>query len=147
YKGVTFLGHHDREFINGLATRVVDTDGGQLVSYKGDYEAFLAQRELVAEQAEAAERNRARQAAQAQEFIDRFRAKATKARQVQSRIKQVEKMGGPAPKKRVRRTMGLAFPAPPRAGRVLAELKDLTFGYGAAPTQPIYEGLDLALER
>src|SRR5256886_1259704 len=144
YKGAIFLVSHDREFINGLATRVVEIDGGQLVSYKGDYEAFLAQRGLVAEQAEAAERNRARQAAQAQEFIDRFRAKATKARQVQSRIKQVEKMGGPAPPKKVRRTMGLSFPVPPRAGRVIVELKDLTFGYGAAP---VYEGLDLALER
>jgi len=142
YKGAIFLVSHDREFINGLATRVVEIDGGQLVSYKGDYEAFLAQRELVAEQAEAAERNRARQAAQAQEFIDRFRAKATKARQVQSRIKQVEKMGGPAPKKRVRRTMGLSFPVPPRAGRVIVQLKDVRFGYGA---DPVYEGLDLAL--
>ncbi len=166
YKGAIFLVSHDREFINGLATRVVEIDGGQLVSYKGDYEAFLAQRELVAEQAEAAERNRARQAAQAQEFIDRFRAKATKARQVQSRIKQVEKMGGPAPKKKVRRTMGLSFPVPPRAGRVLVELRDVKFGYGPpeaplkapdAPLKapdhsgpsatPVYEGLDLALER
>jgi ATP-binding cassette, subfamily F, member 3 len=147
YKGAIFLVSHDREFINGISTRVVEIDGGKLVSYKGDYEAFLSQRELVAEQAEAAERNRARQAAQAQEFIDRFRAKATKARQVQSRIKQVEKMGGPAPKKKVRRTMGLSFPVPPRAGRVIVELKDLTFGYGAPPFQPVYEGLDLALER
>jgi ATP-binding cassette subfamily F protein 3 len=144
YKGAIFLVSHDREFINGLATRVIEIDGGQLVSYKGDYEAFLDQRELVAEQAEAAERNRARQAAQAQEFIDRFRAKATKARQVQSRIKQVEKMGGPAPKKKVRRTMGLSFPVPPRAGRVIVELKDVKFGYGATP---VYRGLDLALER
>jgi ATP-binding cassette subfamily F protein 3 len=148
YKGAIFLVSHDREFINGLATRVVEIDGGQLVSYKGDYEAFLAQRELVAEQAEAAERNRARQAAQAQEFIDRFRAKATKARQVQSRIKQVEKMGGPAPKKKVRRTMGLSFPVPPRAGRVLVEFRDAKFGYGAGlSSTPVYEGLDLALER
>jgi ATP-binding cassette subfamily F protein 3 len=144
YKGAIFLVSHDREFINGLATRVVEIDGGQLVSYKGDYEAFLAQRELVAEQAEAAERNRARQAAQAQEFIDRFRAKATKARQVQSRIKQVEKMGGPAPKKKIRRTMGLSFPVPPRAGRVIVEFKDVKFGY---VDTPVYEGLDLALER
>ncbi|HEX9315556.1 MAG TPA: ABC-F family ATP-binding cassette domain-containing protein, partial [Actinomycetota bacterium] len=148
YKGAIFLVSHDREFINGLATRVVEIDGGQLVSYKGDYEAFLAQRELVTEQAEAAERNRARQAAQAQEFIDRFRAKATKARQVQSRIKQVEKMGGPAPKKKVRRTMGLSFPVPPRAGRVIVELRDVKFGYGAGHgVTPVYEGLDLALER
>ena len=144
YKGSIFLVSHDREFINGIATRVIEIDSGQLVSYKGNYEAFLEQRELVAEQAEAAERNRARQAAQAQEFIDRFRAKATKAKQVQSRIKQVEKMGGPAPKKKVRRTMGLSFPEPPRAGRVIVELKDLRFGYGATP---IYQGLELALER
>ncbi len=144
YKGAIFLVSHDREFINGIATRVIEIDSGQLISYKGNYEAFVMQRELVAEQAEAAERNRARQAAQAQEFIDRFRAKATKARQVQSRIKQVEKMGGPVATKRVRRTMGLSFPVPPRAGRVIVDLQGVRFGYSDTP---IYDGLDLALER
>ncbi|HYR61059.1 MAG TPA: ABC-F family ATP-binding cassette domain-containing protein, partial [Actinomycetota bacterium] len=138
YKGAIFLVSHDREFINGIATRVIEIDSGQLISYKGNYEAFVMQRELVAEQAEAAERNRARQAAQAQEFIDRFRAKATKARQVQSRIKQVEKMGGPVATKRVRRTMGLSFPVPPRAGRVIVDLQGVRFGYSDTP---IYDGL------
>ncbi|GAC1366913.1 MAG: ABC-F family ATP-binding cassette domain-containing protein [Actinomycetota bacterium] len=144
YKGTVIAVTHDRELINGIATRVVEVEGGRLISYKGNYEAFLEQRALVAEQAQAAERNRARQAAQAQEFIDRFRAKATKARQVQSRIKTMEKMGGPEPQKRARKSMGLAFPVPPRSGRVVVELVDVRFGYGDVP---LYQGLNLAVER
>jgi ATP-binding cassette subfamily F protein 3 len=144
YKGSVFFVSHDREFINHIATRVVEIDGGALVSYRGDYDAFLSQRELADQQAEATERNRARQAAQAQEFIDRFRAKATKARQVQSRIKALEKAGGPAPTREVRKSMGLSFPTPPRSGRVIVELEHAGFGYGDTK---LYDGVDLALER
>jgi len=123
---------------------VVEIDRGDLVSFKGDYDVYLTQRALIESQAEAAERNRARQAAQAQEFIDRFRAKATKARQVQSRIKALERIGGPEPSRPARKTMGLTFPAPPRAGKVLIELAGVSFGYGETP---LYAGVDLALER
>ena len=144
YKGSVFFVSHDRVFIDSVASRVVEIDAGQLLSYKGDYESYLTQRELIAQQADAVERNRARQAADAQEFIDRFRAKATKARQVQSRIKAVEKMGGPAAPKKVRKSMGLSFPAPPRAGRTIVELLGVRFGYG---DRVLYDGLDLALER
>jgi ATP-binding cassette subfamily F protein 3 len=144
YHGSVFFVSHDREFINHIATRVVEIDRGKLVSYKGDYDAFLAQRALADEQAEAAERNRARQAADAQEFIDRFRAKATKARQVQSRIKALERAGGPVETRQVRRSMGLSFPAPPRSGRVLVELAGVSFGYGDSL---LYRDVTVALER
>ena len=147
YHGAVFLVSHDREFINQVATRVVEIDGGKLVAYKGDYDAYLVQRALATEQAEAAQRTRARQDAEAQEFIDRFRAKATKARQVQSRIKIQERAraeAGPRAPEVRRRAMGLAFPAPPRAGRVVVELQGVSFGYGATP---LYTGLDLAVER
>ena len=144
YKGSVFFVSHDREFINTVASRVVEIDAGMLISYKGDYESFLTLRDLLSQQAEASERNRARQAAEAQEFIDRFRAKATKARQVQSRIKALEKAGGPVARKQVRKSMGLSFPVPPRAGRVIVELSGVRFGYG---DPPLYESLDLALER
>ena len=144
YRGTVFFVSHDRDFINGMATRVVAIERGRLVSSKGDYEAYLAQRELAARQAEAAEANAARDAERAQEFIDRFRAKATKARQVQSRIRQLEKAAPAPPRQRVRRSMGIAFPAPPRAGRVVLELKGVSFAYGDTP---VYEGLNLAVER
>jgi ATP-binding cassette, subfamily F, member 3 len=145
YRGAVLFVSHDREFINALATRVVEIDGGRLVAYTGDYEAFVAQRAAKAAQADAAARHQARQAAATQQWIDRFRYKATKARQVQSRIKQLERQeaGGAAGRRPVR-AMGLAFPAPPRTGRVVVECSGVRFGYGDVP---VYESLDFVLER
>ncbi len=145
YDGAVLLISHDRDFINALATKVVEIDDRRLVSYTGDYADFIHQRALAAEQVEAAARNRARKAASTQAFIDRFRYKASKAKQVQSRIKALERSGDVAtapsrgPKK-----MSLAFPTPPRAGRVVVELEDVRFGYEKTP---VYEALDVAIER
>jgi ATP-binding cassette subfamily F protein 3 len=146
YRGAVLFVSHDREFINEIATKVVEIDRAQLVAYTGNYEAFVRQREAVARQLEAAERTRAKQTAATQEFIDRFRYKATKARQVQSRIKQLEREqadGGPGLRK-AQKTMGLRFPAPPRTGRVVVECSGLRFGYNETP---VYESLDFVLER
>jgi ATP-binding cassette subfamily F protein 3 len=146
YRGAVLFVSHDREFINEVATRVVEIDRARLVSYTGNYEAFVRQREAAARQVEAAERNRAKQTAATQEFIDRFRYKASKARQVQSRIKQLEREqaeAGPG-SRRAQKTMGLRFPPPPRTGRVVLECAGVRFGYG--PT-PVYESLDFVLER
>ncbi len=144
YDGAVLLISHDRDFINGMATKVVEIDGGRLTTYTGNYESFVAQRAERARQAEAAAANRQRKTAQTQAFIDRFRYKATKARQVQSRIKALEKMeraDGPA---RRARTMKLAFPQPPRPGRVVLELAGVAFSYGDTR---VYDGLDFAIER
>ena len=115
-----------------------------MISYTGNYEAFVRQRAAVAEQAAAAAKNQARQRAATEEFIERFRYKATKAKQVQSRIKALEKMEKlDAPRKRARK-MNLAFPTPPRASRVVVELNGVRFGYG---DKLVYENLDLVVER
>lgn len=144
YEGCVLLISHDRDFINGLASKVVEIQRASLVSYTGNYEAFVAQRAAREEQDAAAAKNQARQRAQTEEFIERFRYKATKAKQVQSRIKSLERLAvvdGPA---RTKKKMNLRFPPPPRAGRVVLEMKDLVFGYGE---KPVYEGLTLAIER
>jgi ATP-binding cassette subfamily F protein 3 len=145
YDGAVLLVSHDRDFINGMATKIVEINDSKLVTYKGNYEEFVRQRTLMAEQMAAAAKQQAREIAKTEDFINRFRYKASKAKQVQSRIKALEKIErvGTAPK--ARRKMGLRFPTPPRAGRVVVELKDLNFGYD--PERPVYGGLDFALER
>src|SRR5207253_5600989 len=107
-----------------------EVEGQGLVSYAGDFEAFVEQRELRREQTEAAARNQGRKIAQTERFIERFRYKNTKARQVQSRIKQLEKLERVEVPKAQRRGFKLWFPSPPRPGRVVVELAGVNFSYG-----------------
>jgi len=144
YEGAVLLISHDRDLINAFATKVVEVRDRQLSSYPGNYQSFVAQRELELTQAEALARNQARKIAHTEAFINRFRYKATLASRVQSRIKSLEKMEKVDAPVRSRKTMKLTFPRPPRAGRVVVELKDVRFGYDA---RPVYESLDVALER
>ncbi|MFN2388200.1 MAG: ABC-F family ATP-binding cassette domain-containing protein [Actinomycetota bacterium] len=145
YDGAILLISHDRDFINAIATRVVEIDRARLVSYTGDFESFVRQREAAVAQAEAAARNHARKVATTQAFIDRFRYKATKAKQVQSRIRALERAGEVhEPRGRARKTMKLSFPQPPKPGRIALELRAVRFGYA---DEPVYRSLDLVLER
>ena len=144
YEGAVILISHDRDFINGMATKVVEIESLKLNAYTGNYQEFVAQRTLRAEQMEATAKNQARKTAQTQSFIDRFRYKASKAKQVQSRIKALERMDVAQVDRRPRKKMGLRFPTPPRAGRVVIEIADGGFAYGE---KRVYDGLNLAVER
>lgn len=144
YEGAILLVSHDRDFINAIATRVVEIDQTKLTSYTGNFEKFIEQRELIALQLEAAAKNQARKVAATQEFIDRFRYKASKARQVQSRIKSLDKMERISAPARRHKAMKVTFPQPPRPGRVVMELKDINFAY---ENSLVYENLNLIIER
>jgi len=144
YDGAILLISHDRDFINGLATRVVEIDGATLTTYTGDYESFVEQRRAAAEQALARAKNQERRRAQLEVFINRFRYKNTKAKQVQSKIKMLNRMEPAESLQRSAKTMGLSFPIPPKAGRVVLELNGVAFSYG---DNSVYESLDLVLER
>ena len=144
YEGAVILISHDRDLINAFSTKVIELRDRKLFSYTGNYESFIEQRELEMAQLEAAARNQARKVAQTQLFINRFRYKNTLASRVQSRIKALEKMERIEAPSRRRKKMNLAFPEPPRSGRVVMELKDVRFGYGE---KDVYNGLDLAVER
>ena len=144
YEGSILFTSHDREFINAFAARVVEIRNTQLLSYKGNFDDFVAQREMIEQQTEAAAKNQSKRIAQTQEFIERFRYKATKARQVQSRIKMLERMERIEVEKPARRAMGLSFPKPARSGRVVLELEGVRFGYGE---EPVYSDLDFVVER
>jgi ATP-binding cassette subfamily F protein 3 len=144
YEGAVLLISHDRDLINALANTVMELRDRKLFGYSGDYENFVAQRELEIQQAEAAARNQARKIAQTELFINRFRYKASLASRVQSRIKALEKMERVEAPSRRQRKMNLRFPQPPRSGRIVMEFSGVRFGYG---DHLVYEDLDLALER
>jgi ATP-binding cassette subfamily F protein 3 len=144
YDGAILLVSHDRDFMNALATKVVEIRNADLVTYQGDYEAFTLQRAQEMEQLEAAARNQAKRLASTERFIERFRYKASKAKQVQSRIKALDKVERLQAPQKSQKTMKLAFPTPPRSGETVIEMIDVDFAY---TEQPVYQGLNLTLLR
>ncbi len=144
FDGTVLLISHDRDFMNGFANRVAEIEERQLVPYTGNYERFVEQREMRARQAAAAAANRQRRVEQLEVFINRFRYKKTKARQVQSKIKLLERMDEIDVPETQRKAMRAQFPPAPRSGRVVIELSDVAFAYG---DRPVYDGLRFVVER
>jgi len=143
YAGAILLISHDRNFMNRLATRVVEVDRQQLISYTGNYDQFVVAKAEAQGILEATAKNQQKKIDQTQAFIDRFRAQATKARQVQSRIKMLDKMekvDTGLQQKRVR----FSFPDPPRSGESVIKLIDVDKSYD---DNPIYRGLNVELRR
>jgi ATP-binding cassette, subfamily F, member 3 len=145
---------HDRDFIDAVADTIVELAAGTAATYEvrsgttaaeeGGFAAFVEQREMRLAQLRAARVQQDRVIAQQERFIERFRYKASKARQVQSRLKaldRIERVEVPDHKALVAR---FGFPAPPRAGRVVAEVSGLTVRYGPLT---VLDGVDLAIER
>ncbi|HEX2767056.1 MAG TPA: ABC-F family ATP-binding cassette domain-containing protein [Candidatus Limnocylindria bacterium] len=145
YAGSIVLVSHDRDFIDEVANRVVELHDGRATEYVGDFAAFVEQRDERMAQIEAAAKNQQRKIAHTEAFIERFRYKASKARQVQSRIKSLERMERVRAPSRRQRSVKFRFPEPPRSGRTVITLKDVAKAYGETV---VYRGdLDLALER
>ncbi|HEX6655264.1 MAG TPA: ABC-F family ATP-binding cassette domain-containing protein, partial [Candidatus Limnocylindria bacterium] len=144
YAGAVILVSHDRDFINAIVNRVAELHAGSLTEYTGDYADFVEQRDERIAQLERHAAAQGRKIAQVERFIERFRYKATKARQVQSRIKaldRLERVAAPAPKAK---SVKFRFPEPPRSGRTVITLDGIVKRYGA---HTVYDGLDLVLER
>ena len=145
YAGAIVLVSHDRDFINEVANRVVELHDGRATEYVGDYADFVEQRTERMAQLDAAAKNQERKIAHTQAFIDRFRYKASKARQVQSRVKALERLDRVASPPRRTRSVKFRFPEPPRSGRAVIALADIAKRYGE---NVVYRGdLDLTLER
>src|SRR5688572_7678394 len=145
YAGAIVLVSHDRDFINEVANRVVELHDGRATEYVGDYADFVEQRTERMAQLEAAAKNQQRKIAHTQAFIDRFRYKASKARQVQSRVKALEKLERVAQPKRRAKSVKFRFPEPQRSGRTVITLDSVAKRYGETV---VYDGdLDLTLER
>ena len=134
---------HDRAFLNQVANRVLAIEPGEVVHHRGNYDGYLVARERALEIKQAAAARQEREIQRQMRFIDRFRSKATKATQVQSRIKQLEKIQVidlPRATKKVR----FSFPEPPRSGLDVLTLAKVGKSYG---DNVVYRGVNLTLER
>ena len=143
YEGVLMLTSHDREFMNRVVGKIVEIDGGTLTTYSGDYEFYEQQRALNERQQQARFERQQAMLAKEIRFIERFKARASHAAQVQSRVKQLEKIDKVEPPKR-RQTVLFEFPAAPRSGEDVASLKHVHKSYGRLT---IYDGLDFQVRR
>ena len=134
---------HDRYFLDQIVTRITEIDLRKLQDYPGTYSNFLEVREKAVAELRARARHQQEEMERIQRFIDRFRAKASKAKQVQSRVKMLEKME-PIEVPPERKLMKLRLPQPERSGRVVLELKAVTKKYGE---KQVFDGVDLLVER
>ncbi len=135
---------HDRHFLDVVVNRISEIDQQTLVDYAGGYSSYLVEKEARLEARRAAFQHQQQEIARIETFIERFRYKATKAAQVQSRIKQLEKMERIPPPPGQRRELRLRFPEPPRSGDLVMELRGVRKAYGA---HVVFEAVDLSIYR
>jgi ATPase subunit of ABC transporter with duplicated ATPase domains len=143
YEGALLMTSHDREFMNRIVNKVVEIDGGQLATYSGNYEFYEQQRALNEKQQQAQFERQQAMLAKDVKFIERFKARASHAAQVQSRVKKLEKIERVEPPKR-RQTVVFEFLPAPRSGEDVVSLKRVHKGFGA---RRVYDGLDFQVRR
>lgn len=143
YEGTLLMTSHDREFINRVISKVVEIDSGSLTTYTGNYEFYEQQRALNEKQQQAQFERQQAMLAKEIKFIERFKARASHAAQVQSRVKKLDKIERVEPPRR-RQTVAFDFLPAPRSGEDVVALKKVFKGYG---TKRIYDGLDFMIRR
>lgn len=143
YHGSVILVSHDRAFLNTLTGTTWELSSGRLTAYAGNYNFYVQEKELRRKQQEATLKNQQDKIKRTQVFIDRFRYKSSKARQVQSRIKQLEKMES-VELEEEENQISFDFPPPPTSGRVVLTLHSVTKRYGS---NEVLKGIDLVVER
>ncbi|AFL54544.1 ATPase subunit of ABC transporter with duplicated ATPase domains [Sinorhizobium fredii] len=143
YDGALLMTSHDREFMNRIVTRIIEIDGGALTSYSGDYGFYEEQRALNERQQQAQFERQQAMLAKEIKFIERFKARASHASQVQSRVKKLDKIDRVEPPRR-RQTVAFDFLPAPRSGEDVVNLKNVHKSYGS---RTIYDGLDFMVRR
>ncbi|OAP41444.1 glycosyl transferase family 1 [Sinorhizobium glycinis] len=143
YDGALLMTSHDREFMNRIVTRIIEIDGGALTSYSGDYGFYEEQRALNERQQQAQFERQQAMLAKEIKFIERFKARASHASQVQSRVKKLEKIDRVEPPRR-RQTVAFEFLPAPRSGEDVVNLRNVHMAYGS---RTIYGGLDFMVRR
>jgi ATP-binding cassette subfamily F protein 3 len=144
WPGAILFVSHDRDFLDAVSERVVEVSHGRAVEYVGGFAEFIVQREERLAAAEAAAAAQQKQLASTERFIERFRYKATKARQVQSRVKALEKLERLQPPERQDLVARFGFPPPQRSARVVVETRDASVGFDG---QAVLSHVDLIVER
>ncbi len=143
YEGALLMTSHDREFMNRIVTKVVEIDGGTLTTYSGNYEFYEQQRALAEKQQQAQFERQQAMLAKEINFIERFKARASHAAQVQSRVKKLDKIERVEPPRR-RQSVSFDFLPAPRSGDDVVSLKNVHKGYG---NRNVYQGLDFMVSR
>ncbi|RUX21690.1 ABC-F family ATP-binding cassette domain-containing protein [Mesorhizobium sp. M2A.F.Ca.ET.042.01.1.1] len=143
YDGALLMTSHDREFMNRIVNKIIEIDAGALTSYSGNYEFYQEQRALADKQLQAKFERQQAMLAKEIAFIERFKARASHAAQVQSRVKKLDKIDRVEPPKR-RQTVAFEFQPAPRCGEDVATLKGIHKSYGS---RSIYSGLDFQIRR
>lgn len=144
WSGTLILISHDRQFLNGCTDHILAIDQRKLTLYTGNYDDYQAQLALAREQQLATYKQQQRKIAATERFIERFRYKNTKATQVQSRIKQLEKLERIEAPAETRREIRLNLPQPSRGPRRLVHLQRVDKAYGE---NRVFSGIDLEIER
>jgi ATP-binding cassette subfamily F protein 3 len=144
YSGALLVISHDRAFLNAVCESIVEISRQRLHRYHGTYDDYLVQKKDREEQYLAAYKNQQREIAHLEEFINRFRAKASKAAQAQERMKRLARIERLAPPENAEATVKFRFPQPPRGGQRAIELKGVHQAYG---DHVVYRDLDLIVER
>ncbi|WP_273772336.1 ABC-F family ATP-binding cassette domain-containing protein [Brucella intermedia] len=143
YDGALLMTSHDREFMNRIVTKIIEIDGGSLTTYSGDYAFYEGQRALNEKQQQAQFERQQAMLAKEIKFIERFKARASHASQVQSRVKKLEKIDRVEPPRR-RQTVAFDFAPAPRSGEDVMSLKGVHKTYGS---RTIYDGFDFMVRR
>ncbi|NJL08003.1 MAG: ABC-F family ATP-binding cassette domain-containing protein [Methylacidiphilales bacterium] len=143
FEGALMMTSHDRAFMNRIVSKIVEIDGGSLTTYSGNYEFYEEQRALAEKQQQAQFERQQAMLAKEIKFIERFKARASHAAQVQSRVKKLEKIERVEPPRR-RQSVMFDFPPAPRSGEDVVALKGVHKGYGS---KRIYEGFDFMVRR
>ncbi|MFP4070001.1 MAG: ABC-F family ATP-binding cassette domain-containing protein [Opitutales bacterium] len=144
YSGALLTISHDREFLNAVCGEIAEIAHGRLQRYHGNFEDYLRQKAEREAQQLAAYRNQQREIAHLEDFIRRFGAKANKASQAQSRVKQLEKMERIAAPESEAPVIHFKFPQPPKSGQRVITLEGVRQAYG---DHLVYENLDLRIEK
>ena len=144
YPGAILMISHDREFLNALVGSIVEISHRSLNRYRGNWDKYVVEKAAREEQQLAAYKNQQREIASLQQFADRFRAKASKASQAQSKLKQIQRMEKIEAPMAAQRTVHFHFPQPPRSGVRAIALRNVDHAYGDLA---VYRGLDFEAER
>ena len=143
YEGALLMTSHDREFMNRIVNKIIEIDAGSLNTYSGNYEFYEQQRAQNEKQQQAQFERQQAMLAKEIKFIERFKARASHASQVQSRVKKLEKIDRVEPPKR-RQAVSFEFAPAPRSGEDVVSLKGVHKAYGS---RTIYDGFDFMIRR
>ena len=143
YPGAVLLTCHDKDFMNRIVSRIVDIDGGEFLNYTGNYDSFVDQRAVAEANREATFARQQSMLAKERRFVERFSSHASKAAQVQSRVKKLEKIELVEPPRR-RKVVEFQFRQPPRSGDQVVEISGLSKAFGP---RVVYDDFEFKIRR